>query len=63
MWTVEKIKALREKYRETQRQFARRLGVSVGAVRHWEQGKGEPSGPVAILLTRLEEDVRRLIPA
>lgn len=57
MWTAEKIKGLRTKYGETQAQFAERVGVSVQAVRYWEQGHGRPIGPAEKLLDRLAEDL------
>jgi transcriptional regulator with XRE-family HTH domain len=57
MWTAERIKALRERYGEKQEEFCHRLGVGVGTLRHWEQGRGTPSGPAAILLGRIEEDI------
>lgn len=38
----EEIKALRKSRNETQAEFAEALGVSVGAVRDWEQGRKSP---------------------
>lgn len=61
MWTPSKIKELRKKYKETQQEFVERLGVAIDTLRHWEQGRGEPSGPASILLDRLDEDVRRVV--
>lgn len=58
MWTAVRIRTLRERFGESQEQFCARLGVGAGALRHWEQGRGEPSGPVQILLSRLEQDLR-----
>ena len=57
MWTPEKIKKLRQAYGEKQEDFCERLGVSLPALRHWEQGLGEPNGSAQILLGRLEEDL------
>lgn len=57
MWTPKRIKALRSKYGEVQSVFCCRLGVSVSAVRDWEQGIVVPSGPAVLLLDRLEEDL------
>lgn len=59
MWTAERIRELRNRYEEKQEEFCQRLGVGAGALRHWEQGRGEPSGSVRILLDRLEEDLRK----
>ena len=41
--TRAEIRALRARFDESQEHFARRLGVSVAAVRCWEQGKSLPS--------------------
>lgn len=57
MWNAERIKQLRARYRETQDQFRKRLGVEIHTLRHWEQGKGEPIGPACFLLDRLAEDM------
>lgn len=56
-WTPDKIKNLRKRYDERQEDFCLRLGVSVPALRHWEQGLGEPNGSAQILMDRLEEDL------
>jgi DNA-binding transcriptional regulator YiaG len=56
-WTAERIKTLREKYGESQGDFAKRLHVSVDSVRGWEQGRGDPSGTAQELLRRVEEDL------
>jgi putative transcriptional regulator len=58
MWTADEIRALRDGYGETQREFVRRLGVSLETLRFWEQGRGVPSGPAAFLLERLREDLQ-----
>lgn len=46
------VRPLRESYRETQLQFASRLGVTQGAVSRWEnpQDDNAPCGPAAIML-------------
>ena len=58
MWTGERIKALRKSYDETQAEFSRRIGVSIQALRVWEQDQGHPLGPTCILLGILEEGIR-----
>jgi transcriptional regulator with XRE-family HTH domain len=65
LWTPERLKNLRRLYgehfgkkTETQAELAARLGVAVSTLEWWERGKGEPSGPSARLLDRLEEDIR-----
>lgn len=57
MWTAERIRKLRERFGETQEEFARRISVSVPTVKHWEQGKGKPIGPAQLLFDRLERDL------
>lgn len=47
---AEKIKSLRQKFNETQQQFAARLNISVETLRNWEQGKRKPRGPALELL-------------
>ena len=44
------IKRLRANYRLSQGQFAALLGISVGTLRNWEQGRREPDGPARVLL-------------
>lgn len=56
-WVPDKIRLLRAGYAESQEVFCRRLGVTVDAYRLWEQGRGQPSGPAQLLLSRLEEDL------
>lgn len=64
-WTPERIKNLRRRFGENQDEFCQHFRVSVDALRHWEQGRGAPSGPIEVILNRLEEDLRdgRFIPA
>ena len=57
IWTPEKIKQLRKGFGERQEDFCHRVGVTLAALRHWEQGLGEPSGSAQLLLTRLHEDL------
>jgi DNA-binding transcriptional regulator YiaG len=58
-WSGERIAKLRHAYGEKQDEFCLRLRSSVMSLRHWEQDKGEPLGPVQELLDRLEEDLRK----
>lgn len=48
---VPDIKLIRKKLRVTQEEFAHMIGVSVGTLRNWEQGRREPEGPAKALLT------------
>lgn len=51
-FTIEEpdVKGIREKYRLSQAQFARLLGISVKTLRNWEQGRRVPQGPARVLL-------------
>jgi putative transcriptional regulator len=44
------IKHMRMKYQLSQGQFAALLGISVGTLRNWEQGRRTPEGPARVLL-------------
>ena len=46
----EDIRAIRKKLGVTQREFALLIGVSVGTLRNWEQGRRRPDGPAQALL-------------
>jgi putative transcriptional regulator len=42
----------------SQAEFACRIGVPVGTLRNWEQGRRSPQGPARILLALLERNPR-----
>ena len=44
------VKNIRSKLHKTQKQFAAMLGISVGTLRNWEQGRRHPTGPALALL-------------
>jgi len=44
------IKRIRANYQLSQGQFAALLGISVGTLRNWEQGRRTPEGPARVLL-------------
>lgn len=44
------IKSIREQTRKSQSDFAMMIGVSVGTLRNWEQGRRKPEGPARALL-------------
>ena len=46
----EDIRAIRKKLGVSQREFALLIGVSVGTLRNWEQGRRRPEGPARALL-------------
>ncbi len=44
------IKAVRQKLRRSQSEFALMIGVSVATLQNWEQGRRRPDGPARALL-------------
>ena len=48
-----RIKQLRKANNLTQADLAERIGVSLGAVKHWEQGRGEPNAAALIAIAVL----------
>jgi putative transcriptional regulator len=44
------VRALRERFGLTQDKFAHLVGISVGTLRNWEQGRRRPEGPARVLL-------------
>jgi putative transcriptional regulator len=50
------VSAIRARTGLSQETFARRIGVSVGTLRNWEQGRRKPDGPAKVLLSLLERD-------
>jgi putative transcriptional regulator len=43
-------RAVRERHGLSQDQFASLMGISVGTLRNWEQGRRKPRGPARMLL-------------
>ncbi|WP_103920137.1 helix-turn-helix domain-containing protein, partial [Candidatus Venteria ishoeyi] len=44
------VKAIRENTGMTQQKFCAAFGISLGTLRHWEQGLRAPRGPARVLL-------------
>jgi len=44
------IKDIRERFNQSQREFALMIGVSVATLQNWEQGRRRPVGPARALL-------------
>jgi putative transcriptional regulator len=42
----------------SQEAFSRRIGVSTGTLRNWEQGRRTPEGPARVLLAMLARNPR-----
>jgi putative transcriptional regulator len=52
------VAAIRNKTGLSQTAFARRIGVPVGTIRNWEQGRRSPQGPARVLLALLDRNPR-----
>jgi putative transcriptional regulator len=48
------VKDLREKHGLSQPKFAAMMGISVGTLRNWEQGRRKPEGSARVLLRVVE---------
>ncbi len=44
------IRAIRRRLGQSQTEFARMIGVSIGTLQNWEQGRRRPEGPARALL-------------
>lgn len=44
------VKAIRKKTGMSQQMFCTTFGISLGTLRHWEQGLRSPRGPARVLL-------------
>ena len=44
------VKKIRENAKKNQVEFAQMIGVSIGTLRNWEQGRRQPEGPALALL-------------
>lgn len=44
------VKAIRARLDQSQSEFAHMIGVSVGTLQNWEQGRRKPEGPARALL-------------
>lgn len=50
------VKNLREKANKNQNEFAKMIGVSIGTLRNWEQGRRQPEGAALALLKLVAAD-------
>ncbi|HKK24420.1 MAG TPA: NadS family protein [Gracilimonas sp.] len=55
------VVAIREKYNMTQQEFSSLLGISVGTLRNWEQGRRKPQGPAKVLLKIAEKRPKAIL--
>jgi putative transcriptional regulator len=57
-FTPQDVQVIRKKLRKSQDEFALMIGVSVGTLRNWEQGRRQPHGPARALLKVAAENPR-----
>ena len=55
------VKAIREKTGLSQQGFCAAFGISLGTLRHWEQGLRLPRGPARVLLKVVDNDPEAVI--
>ncbi|MGH9457222.1 MAG: helix-turn-helix domain-containing protein [Thermoanaerobaculia bacterium] len=44
------VREIRYRFRQSQTEFASMIGVTVGTLQKWEEGKAHPDGPALALL-------------
>jgi putative transcriptional regulator len=57
------VKAVRKKVGMSQREFAASFGISLGTLRHWEQGTRQPHGPARVLLNVVAKEPKLVLSA
>ena len=57
------VPALRARFGLSQPRFAALLGISVGTLRNWEQGRRRPEGPARVLLRIASRDPEAVLAA
>jgi len=57
------VKAVREKTGMSQQKFCSTFGISIGTLRHWEQGLRTPRGPARVLLKVVQHNPKAIIDA
>lgn len=57
------VKAIRQKTGMSQQRFCATFGISLGTLRHWEQGLRSPRGPARVLLKVVDNDPQAVIRA
>ena len=55
------VKAIRAKTGMSQQRFCATFGISLGTLRHWEQGLRSPRGPARVLLKVVDSDPKAVI--
>ena len=57
------VKAMRQRMKMTQQDFADFLGISVHTLGKWERGERQPEGPARVLLTIVEHEPEAVLRA
>ncbi len=57
------VKAIREEMGMSQQHFCATFGISLGTLRHWEQGLRSPRGPAKVLLKIVQHNPKAVIEA
>jgi putative transcriptional regulator len=57
------VGAIRRKTGMTQQEFCATFGISLGTLRHWEQGRRAPRGTARVLLKVIEQSPQAIIEA
>lgn len=57
------VKGIRQKTGMSQQKFCATFGISLGTLRHWEQGLRTPRGPARILLQVMDKNPAAVIQA
>ena len=57
------VKSIRESSGMTQQKFCAAFGISLGTLRHWEQGLRSPRGPARVLLKVVKHNPSAIIDA
>ena len=57
------VKEIREKTGMSQQKFCVTFGISLGTLRHWEQGLRSPRGPAKVLLKVVQHNPEAVIEA
>jgi putative transcriptional regulator len=55
------VRAIRMKTGMSQQRFCATFGISLGTLRHWEQGLRSPRGPARVLLKVVDNDPKAVI--
>jgi putative transcriptional regulator len=57
------VKEIRKKTGMSQQKFCATFGISLGTLRHWEQGLRSPRGPAKVLLKVVQHNPKAIIEA